>query len=187
MEIKEGMIGFSGGNEFMQKAIRFFIGSKFSHTFTVIRSPYGEESNKDHNIISVIETTSTLVSMTPFHRKDNEDNYIEMYDVIADSFLKTSALEETYIRFSGKWYGYLSYFWFIYRWFMRKLFNKEPKQMWDWCNKGITCTELTCNYLYLLFPEIFEGYDLNILSPDKLKEIINKNPNKFIYLGWYKP
>ena len=35
MEVKEGMIGLSGGDLWIQKAIRFFIESDFSHSFMV--------------------------------------------------------------------------------------------------------------------------------------------------------
>lgn len=176
MIIKEGMIGFSGGNIWIQKAIRFFIDSKFSHSFVIVNGPLG--------YMSAFETTETLVCLTPFDRKEDENNWVELWDVVADSNVKYAALKSSYWRFSGKWYGYLSYSWFMYRYVARK-FKHEPTKMWEWCNSGVTCTELTCQYVSTLFPNLFKN-DLNTYSPSELRKIMVDNPDKFTNLGWYK-
>lgn len=175
MELKRGQIGLSGGSSFMQRAIRYFIKSKFSHSFTVVL--VGDE-------MSALETTETRVTVTPMEKKIKESNWVQIWEVFAKKELKLHALAVSYFNNSGKFYGYGSYLWFIYRWVMRK-FGKEPTKMWKWASKGITCTELTCDYLAMLFPEIFTN-DLNTYSPEELRKLMLQHPDKFLCLGWYK-
>jgi hypothetical protein len=176
MEIKPGMIGFSGGNGFTQRAIRLFIGSDFSHSFTVMKGP-GE-------YLSALETTSTIVCLTPFSNKDYEENWVEMWDVNADIELKQSILEMIYGIYSGTWYAYLAMIWFMFRYEYRRC-GYEPRKMWKWCTSGIGCTELTSTYVKYLFPELITN-DLNTYSPKELRDIMLRNPGKFTCLGWYK-
>ena len=171
MELKTGMIFLSGGEELVQKAIKFFTRSKFSHSFVIMPGPGG--------VLSALETTSTIVSFSPVSNKANEKNYIEVW---LPSRVDELWLAKTYYDYSGKWYGYLSYTWFLYLWFCR-LFGYEPKKMWEWCNSGVTCTELTCTYLSRIYPELFAGKDLNTLAPEELKEIM-KASGEFTLLGW---
>lgn len=174
IDVKEGMIGFSGGNTFMQRAIRFFIGSRFSHSFTILNGPYG---------LSALETTTTIVAVTPFDRKAIEDNWVEIWEIIYP-LSKSLHLADSYYRNVGSWYGYLSYFWFMYRWVARK-FKHEPTTMWKWCNSGVTCTELTCKYIDALFPGLLKN-DLNTYSPEELRNVMLNNIDKFTCVGWYK-
>lgn len=174
MNVRPGMVGLSGGKTFMQRAIRFFIGSKFSHSFSTIM--VGPE-------VSALETTETRITVTPLIRKKSEKNWVEIWDVIAADTAILDAIFETYSVYSGQYYGYLSYIWFIYRWIVRH-FGIEPTKMWEWCNKGITCTELTCSYLSKLFPDLFLN-DINTYSPKELRKIMLENPDRFRLLGWY--
>jgi hypothetical protein len=177
MEIKEGMVGLSGGGHFLQKGIKLFLSNKFSHSFVTF---------KVDGIISALETTSTIVCPSPFYRKDDEENYIEMWELVndfeRDMFKRTVLL--SYCVYSATWYSYLSYFWFMYRWFMR-LFKIEKTKMWNWCSSGVTCTELTCFPLKKIHPNLFSN-DLNTYTVDILRKIMLANPDKFRCLGWYK-
>lgn len=176
MIIKEGMIGFSGGNGFIQRCIKFFTKSFFSHSFVTF---------KTGDILSVLETTSTLVCATPFSRKRLESNYVEMWELVSadetSEFIRQINLN--YQLYSGNWYGYLSYIWFMYRWLARK-FGVEPTTMWRWCDRGITCTELTVSPLVSLY-HLFDN-DLNTYAPEELRKIMLQHPDKFTCLGWYK-
>jgi len=177
VEIKEGMIGLSGGNSFIQNAIKYFTKSQFSHSFVVMDGPYRS--------LSILETTSTIVSLTPFSTKISEPNYIEMWEVISTIEIK-DILKNNYLTYAAQWYGYLSYLWFMWRWFWR-LLGIEKNVMWKWAVTGQTCTELTCNgYLCILFPEIFVGKDINTIAPEELRVIMLANPDKFKCLGWFK-
>jgi hypothetical protein len=171
------MIGFSGGNGFMQRAIKFFINSEFSHSFIVVDGPNG--------VISALETTDTRVCVTPIDRKLKENNYVKIYDVYASEDDKSQSIEHTFNSYSGNIYGYLSYLWFIWRWFCR-LFGVEKNIMWGWVSSGVTCSEVTTAYLKEIYPNIFESMDLNAITPRELYKIITENNDKFICLGWYK-
>lgn len=179
-DIKPGMIGLSGGNSFIQKAIRFFTKSDFSHSFPIVNGPC--------NIISSFETTSTITTSNPLINKLQEPDWLEIWELVATSEDKNKALQDTFIEYSEEMYGHLSYIWFIYRWVCR-LFKKEPKTVWKWAAGGVTCTELTCYYISRLnptFAKLLEGKDLSAQSPEELIHIMESNPKLFIYRGWLK-
>jgi hypothetical protein len=169
MMFKEGMICFSGprkGN-FIQRGIKFFTRSKFTHSFVVIKGP-GE-------ILTALETTSTLVCPTPVARKYNEDHYIEAWEIINenDRQLMLATSNVIYRIYSGCWYGYLSYPWFMYKW-LCECFGIEKKTMWKWCRGNITCTELTSKSLADPYKP---NQDDNTISPRVLRDHFLKNKN----------
>ena len=174
MILKEGDIGLSGGNSLVQRCIKFFTNSQFSHSFTVIKSC---------GTFNAFETTSTIVSLTPVDRKLYEENYVEIWRMV-DNIDIQSVLHEMFIFHSGHWYGYLSYVWFIYRWICKK-FGYKTNKMWSWCINGITCTELTINPISIIYPELFTEYDVNTITPQDLRDIMVNNPDKFLFVGWY--
>lgn len=178
MEIRQGMIGFSGGTRWIQRAIGYFTDSEFSHSFMV--------KNNADGIPCALETTFTTVMFGPVADKLQEKNWVEMWDVIAPEEQKAAALE-TCLPYIGSWYSYLSYLWFLYAWAKKKLGMRPPTKMWKWCTPGNTCTELTQKYPKYLFPELFEGLDENIVTPPVLRNIMVEHPDKFVLLGWYVP
>lgn len=179
IEWDKGLICFSGGNEFIQRCIRFFTSSRFSHTFTVV--------NCLDNFLYAFETTSTIVCLSPVHRKMAEKNYIEAFRIKDDRKREIFNLNvlPAVNAYAGTWYGYLSYFWFIYRFIMRK-FGIEPTKMWKWCNSGVTCTELHMIAFFATFPElIIPGRDINTFAPQELYNIIIANDKEFEFIGEY--
>lgn len=175
IKFKEGQICFSGGNSFMQKAIRFFLGKNalYSHSFVVVKGP--------HEILSALETTETRVTLTPVSRKLDENNWIEVWEAVHPDITKAITINSlrAYILYSGWFYGYFSYVWFIYRWVVR-LFGVEPKRMWRWANRGITCTELTMvSYPYV----IDDDRDINTVDPMILRDHVSKNKD-FKFVGY---
>lgn len=180
MEIRPGMIGMSGGNSFIQKAIRFFTKSDFSHSFPI--------SIGFEGVLSTFETTSTIVSSVPIEHKLAEPDWIELWEPICSEDIRRQALKEVYKEYAGTWYGYLSYLWFMYRWLIRK-FGKEPKHVWSWADNNVTCTELTCYYIAKLGPEfaaLFSDLDYSAQSPEELIIIMKSNPHLFKRIGWLK-
>jgi hypothetical protein len=179
MKFEDGMVCFSGGDSFMQRGIRFFTRSKFSHSFVVV---------KIDGVLCALETTSTKVVCKPVDEKYSESNYIECWTMIESSdqvelFLKTMAAKYFY---EGAWYAYQSYPWFIYNWFLG-LFGRESKTMWRWCQAfsifKITCTELTCKSLKNKFkPDM----DENAVTPQKLRDNFLTIPNLIKKVGWIK-
>lgn len=176
---EKGLICFSGGDEFIQKCIRFFTSSRFSHTFVTVDCL--------DNYLYAFETTSTIVCLSPVHRKMAEKNYIEAFRIKDNrkrEIFNTNVLPAVNV-YAGTWYGYLSYFWFIYRFLMRKI-GVEPTKMWKWCNSGVTCTELHMIAFFATFPElIIPGRDINTFAPQELYDIIKKHPEEFELIGEY--
>lgn len=175
-EVKSGMIGLSGGNAWIQRQIMFFTQSNYSHSFVIFKGLSG---------VDVLETTETIVCVSPLERKIRESNEVEIWEPKASEQEKEAALRMVYEKYAAKWYGYLSYIWFIYRWAMRKI-GKEPTIMWKWCTDGVTCTELTVAYLCCLndeYVQIFKERDINSQSPEELKKIMVSHPKLFDYIG----
>ena len=174
-DLKSGMIGQSGGNLFIQKAIRFFTRSIFSHSFLIIEGPY--------KILSCLETTETIISLTDIFDKMENKDYIEVWKIKASQAAIDGAASWAYMKYSGKWYGYTSYLYYIWRFFTGS--KKISKRLTD----GTTCTELVCNYICMIGPEfskLFEGIDLNTVTPQDLNEIMEANPALFEKIGWLK-
>jgi hypothetical protein len=176
MPIKDGMIGFSGGDQLIQRAIKFFTRSNWSHSFSVM-------TVAGH--LSTIDTTSTIVEVAPFENKLKEKDYFEIWTPTKASEEEINqAISKTYKEYSAKWYGYLSYLWFMYRYSLR-LLEIEPIKMWSWANHGVTCTELTCFFIESLggqYKDLFEGKDLNTQSPQELYDIVTNNTHLFKYV-----
>lgn len=170
--VRYGMIAQSGGNIFIQKAIKFFTRSKFSHSFLIINSPFDE---------GVLQTTEAMVTITPIEEKYFGKDYCIFYDVDATMEEKIFAIKKTYVKYSGKWYGYLSYIYFIMRYFGYK---KPCPRSLSW---GVTCTELVCFYLSNLnesYKKLFDWKDLSSLTPEDLRLIIEENKGLFVKQGW---
>lgn len=174
MEYRAGMFGFQGGSHFIQRAIRFFIDSKWSHSFTMIAGPEG--------VLSSIETSSSIVQVVPFLRKFAEPDALEVWDPIgATDEARHLSLSRMYDEYSAERYGYESYLWFIWRWITRKL-GSDRTVMWPCVSKGVTCTELTCYYLRGLggeYAAMFEGRDVNTFSPEELYRLMQENRHLF--------
>lgn len=178
---KSGMIGLSGGDTFIQKAIRYFTGSIFSHSFITMNGP--------RDILCALETTSTIVKLAPLEHKLSEPNWIEMWEILADPIDIERASIQTFAEYVGSRYGYESYLWFMYRSGVRK-FGYEPLKMWDWASHGVTCTELSCYTIERINPSfhtIFEGRDYNTIAPQELSIIMHDRSDLFRCAGWYKP
>jgi len=75
IEFKEGMVCFSGGDSFIQKAIRFFTSSKFSHSFVIVEV---------EGVLCALETTSTKIVCDPVEQKYKDDDYIEAWSIVDD-------------------------------------------------------------------------------------------------------
>jgi len=179
-EIQIGDIFLSGGNKFVQKFIRYFTDSLFSHSGCMGSGPGG--------LLATVETTPTIVTSQPFDRKYEQPDWLLVVEPLASQESKEKAFIKTWKEYVAERYGYETYLWFIYRSLVRKI-GFEPKKMWSWASTGVTCTELTCYYLCKLsdeFAAIFSGKDLNTIAPQELMKIIDYNPELFKIKGWLK-
>jgi len=171
-DIRLGMIAQSGGDEWIQNRIKFFTRSLFTHSFVIIQGPVRE---------AVLQTTEAMVTITPIEHKMFGKDYCVFYDIEATTEEKIWATQRAYIKYSGKWYGYLSYIYFIMRYFGYK--KPCPRKL-SW---GVTCTELVAYYLQNLndsYSKLFEGKDLSSLTPEDLRIIIEENKGLFKKQGW---
>jgi hypothetical protein len=153
--------------------------SLFSHSFMVIDGPYG--------MLSSFETSSTIVHSMPMESKLEEPDCIQVWEM-TESYPEENdfANKETYREYSGVWYAYFSYLWYMWAWLMYKLGRPEPQVMWKIVDPNVTCTELTCynierrkNYKHL-----FDGKDFNAQNPYKLRAMFEANPGLFREVGW---
>jgi hypothetical protein len=179
VKIKVGDIGLSGGNLFIQKGIRFFTNSLWSHSFTVVPA-------FDENELAVMQTTETRSVVVPLNRKLNEPDWVFIYRPKASSAAIMSAISQSWGECSGEWYGYPSYFWFIYVWAMEKL-NLRPSAIWGWAKGGVTCTELTSTYVRYLgieYAKLIDTQDRSQWSPQRLQGVMDSRPDLFERVGW---
>jgi hypothetical protein len=185
-DVKPGDIFFSGGPTFIQEAINDFTDGIFCHSGIIGSGP--------SDILSSLETSATTVHCQAFEKKLHEPDYILIVEVLSNAKDKQSSFVECYLEFVGKWYGYLSYLWFIYRAAIIQLKRirlfkniSVPKDVWKWASKNITCTELTCIFLAKLgglFSTVFNDTDFSGVAPNDLFPLIPKLPTMFRVRGW---
>jgi hypothetical protein len=176
-DLKPGMIGLSSGPGFIQKAIKTFTRGEYAHSFVIISGPYEE--------LSVIETSSTIIKVTPLVNKLSELDVIDIWEPLATEEEKKQALLQTYKEYAGGRYGYESYLWFMYRAGIR-LVGVEPLTMWDWVSHGTTCTELSCYYVSKLsevFSRLFQFRDFNTFAPTELRLLMGYKNDMFKSIG----
>lgn len=184
-DVRPGMIGLSGGQSFIQRAIRWFTGSDWSHSFMIISGPLGE--------LSAIETTDLKVRVASMQHKMAEPDWLQIWQILPGGDPDRERSDHLhaglamYLEYTDTWYGYLSYLWFMYRALMRKV-GYEPRTIWRWAAGGVTCTELTCYYLDQLdrVRHVLTSRDLNTLAPAELLAIMHARPDLFKPVGWLK-
>lgn len=181
VDMRVGDIGLSGGNAFIQKAIRFFTNSQWSHSFTVVPSLMGI------NALAVMETTESRNVVVPLSRKLNEPDWVFVYRPRVSQAAIANAIGRAWNECSGELYGYTSYLWFIWAWVVQKFGRKAPENVWKWAQAGITCTEYTTCYVKYLGPQyeaLIGDEDRSEWNPQKLQETMDANPELFEKIGW---
>jgi len=184
--IQPGQIGFSNtkGKIFLSGLIRFFTGSKFSHSF-ICYYPLDD--------MELVFEANELMMLTPFdrHYRNNPDQEYEIYEIKqfenGDAITKdmvTSSLKQCYLQYSNVKYGYTQLLWFIWRWILEKLHIKvDLKKERKWFKKGIICSELV--YLYLktldhpIINEELNNFQPNTINPEDIRKIFLKYPEIF--------
>lgn len=181
MNIKPGDILLTGGDSFIQKKIRFFTGSDFSHS-CIVMPDYADK-------LSVLGTTSTIVNRAPLEHEIINSEWILVVEPNCNDDVKIGAAAVTYLRYSGMLYSYQSYIWFIYRYICKKLFMYEPLSMWKFLRRGVTCSELVAYYIGLLgikYRNEIIRRDLNAWSPAEIHELVLRRTDLFTVKGWLK-
>jgi hypothetical protein len=116
-----------------------------------------------------------------------EPDCLQVWELLKTTPKETEeANKSTYEEYSGVWYGYLSYLWFMWAWLCWKVSKKEPDKMWKCVSNNVTCTELTCYNLTKrkAYKRLFIGKDFSAQNPYKLRAMFEENPELFREVGW---
>jgi hypothetical protein len=161
---------------FIPSAIKWFTGSKFSHSFVIIPSVL--------DVPMGIEAASSGVDAVRFD-KSYENDVNQGYEIwklnvskdLIDNSIK-NLLNDLELS-----YGYLQYPWFIWR-RINKFFGRDIKSQNNWNVDGMICSQLCVTHLNnCLLSETMNEYGKGSISPQDLKEIFIKYPNLFELIG----
>ena len=147
---------------FYSKAQRFFTKLPFTHAAI----QFGEVKEFE-SIISADE----LVCLIPTQKYFDEEKFgtdIEIWRIKnANKNDIEFYLERLYECLAGTSYGYVQILWFIYRWFMESVFQKDVRHFNNPFKNGTVCSELTWKFLYNMSDKIPElRKKLNEWTPD---------------------
>jgi hypothetical protein len=171
-----GCIGFSGprtGGSLFQKLIKFFTGSKWSHSFIVTLPFAGEDA---------VQEAVMAVQVVPLSRyRDDPNCAYEIYRVAVSAEAIPVALEYCFNEYAGIKYGYLQLPWFAWRWINEKI-GRDIRKENNWLTDGVICSELVYDYLKQLSPYTFEllsGFNPDIIQSEDIYRIVKAHPEAF--------
>lgn len=175
--IKPGMIGLVSGSSFVSNVIKFFTNSKYSHNFLCL-FPQGLTA-------SILELSSN-VKVLPYNIYNDKDfeKYI-IYEVNSSLVSQEEinySVEKIFKEYTNSHYGFLQLIWFLYKWLMKKLFNKDVRHDKNWFTDGIICSEIIYYFLYNLnskYRDILKDYNADTIQPADIADIIQNNPHLF--------
>lgn len=168
-------------NEWIARAIAWFTGSQWSHSFITVPSMLGKQM--------ALEAAGSGVSMVAFdsaYRNNPNQNYA-VFRFKADQFAINCAILRC-VEMLETPYGYAEYPWFVWRG-INKALGRDIKSQNNWSQQGTVCSGLVRMYLeesgyatllsgfgkdsanaqdvyeaVLAHPELFELVETNILS-----------------------
>lgn len=162
----------STAKEFMPNAIRWFTRSKWSHS--LLTTPdYLKRS-------MCIEVAGNGISMLDFDLgyRNNPQQAYEVYEINKPINDKSRVVREL-LDYLEKPYAYLSYAWFIWRFFLR-LFKKDIKSQDNWYSNSFVCSGLLREYLGLCgLGYLTSEYGKGSFSTQDLYEVVISNPEMF--------
>lgn len=170
-----GCIGFTGEHKSnaLQKLIKFFSNSEWSHTF-LITFPFGGEDT--------VEEASLKVQIVPFSQYRNDGNATyEIYKINAPGELIDAALQKCFDQYAGVEYGFFQLLFFTVRWLYQKL-GINTKHLPNPIRNGIICSELVWDYLSSIDPQIkdlLSVFDPDLVAPEDIYRIVKANPHIF--------
>ena len=174
--VKPGIVGFSVNRKgLLPKLIKFFTGSRWSHSFLIVNPIYGLES---------VQEASLVVQFIPFdahYRKNVSQEYVLFAPSGVSEEKIEAALTLCYREFAGVKYGYLSLFWFVYRWLMEKI-GVDVRKRKNWMSDGVICSELVFYFLEALgepFTEILADFNPDTIQPEDLYKIVVSRQDLF--------
>ena len=176
--ITSGLIGFSYSPGWLQRCIRFFTNSKWSHAFVTIDVA---------GSTSVMEAGQFQVQVVPYHThyKGVEHELYQIKQVTAwdkdDEADERLALLTTFYALAGDRYGYLQCLWFVWRWLNDKL-GRDISQQKNWFTRGVICDEVVYYYLWNLsdaMHPLLSKFSPDTIQSEDLYQIVKSNPQMF--------
>ncbi len=121
-------------------AQRFFTKMPYTHTTVAMGNVLGFPSALSAEELVVVE---------PIQRYfEEEGTEIEIYRIHNLKLnVASDVISYLYFKESGAYYGFTQILWFIYRWFMESVFQKDVRKERNPMSKGIICSEPVYNYL----------------------------------------
>jgi hypothetical protein len=158
---------------FVPAAIRFMTDGQFSHSFVTMPNIY--------SIPMAIEAAENGVDFTRFdtgYQNNTEESY-QVWQVNVSQKVKDAALVSILNDLETA-YGYLEFFYFIWRKICRS-FGKDIKNKNNWAvNSGYICSQLCVAYLKACgLQSVFVGYGNGSIAPADLYNIFMANPKIF--------
>jgi len=172
-----GCIGFmrstgSGCGAVLSRAIRMFTAGEWSHVFVVLdRAPLSD----DYYIIEAGEFGVRLSLLSEYVGEPGIE-FALYKPKVEDSALYEGF--EAVIKLNGRSYGYAQFLGFVLVWPYYMVTGKRRKNPFG---SGIICSELGLIYLQAtkVRPEVFDGMDKNLTSPEDLNDEIDTDRDRF--------
>jgi hypothetical protein len=177
--VKPGMVGCSYTPGVIQKIIRYFTNSQWSHSLLITTPVAGVES--------VHEAAGRGVQVVPFEKNyEKAPGYYQLYSISPDYATEDQifqSLAQCHLIYSGDEYGTLQLLWFPYRVFMEKVFKKDVRHQKNWLSNGVICSELVYHFLSGLgsvFVEMLSPFSPDTIQSEDLYRMYETNPHIFI-------
>jgi len=165
MNNRTGLIGFSVTKGFISRAIQYFRGSKYSHTFIVFGpTPWGDD---------ILGEAGTFgISLVPLQKYASEKYKMELWEIDMSEVdsEKLNAATRKLTGMAGKTYGYLQLVGFVWIWLM----NKFGRRVDNPFEGGIICSEYSYYFLREVDYEMLNdlGLNANSIAPDHLRLLL---------------
>jgi len=159
-------------NEWIAKAIAWFMRSQWSHSFITIPPVIDNEMAME----AAGSGTQTILFDKGYRNNKNQKYEIYQVNYSKDKINKSidSCLKKLEMP-----YGYLEYPWFIWR-FICKSFGKDISGQNNWSTKDEVCSGLVESFLSRLpCYNLFAKFGKNSICPQDIYEIVKANPHIF--------
>jgi len=115
---------------------RFFTGKPYTHSAIVVPDVVGVPSYLGADLTVDIQPIDVFL--------DSETIDYQVWEWIGIPVKRImDALQFVYLRYAGETYGFLQVLWFVYSWFMRKVFRKDVRKTHNPFPNHPICSEVT--------------------------------------------
>jgi hypothetical protein len=156
-------IGFSTGNAFTSKAIRFFRKAEYSHTFEIVGELSGDKM--------CVEAIELGVWPRPLHKHVDKSTKMELWEIEVDEDLFHQAVRNALSR-AGHAYGFLQLIGFIWVWLWKLVCVTKGNPFHD----GIICSEEVLMFLKDCGYKAVLDMPNNTTAPDDILRVFRACP-----------